>query len=94
MRIDFKADMTDAVFTRDPWTGRAELRVEGQTIELASPTQPGTHFTTSTREEWQAQIGSHDVTIVKTRPRFFGGLRRNSYIVSVEGRVVANAHGF
>ena len=71
-----------AVFFRNDWTGEAEVRVGDQVRTLQSPRDFATHFSFSTR-----------TVVQKVRPRVFGGLRANSFVVRVDGRGVAEATG-
>jgi hypothetical protein len=45
------------------------------------------------RRSWKTGTAEHDVEIVKVRPRMFGGIRPNSYTVSVDNIIVAKARG-
>jgi uncharacterized protein YbjT (DUF2867 family) len=46
-----------------------------------------------TTQKWRCEVGGHVVEVVKVRPRFVGGLRENSYIVTVDDNQVAAAAG-
>ena len=82
-----------AVFFRNDWTGEAEVRVGDQVRTLQSPRDFATHFSFSTRTVWREAFGEHTVEVQKVRPRVFGGLRANSFVVRVDGRGVAEATG-
>jgi hypothetical protein len=82
-----------AVFFRNDWTGKAEVCVGDQVRPLQSPRKLSTHFSFSTRTVWREVFGEHMIEIEKVRPRAFGGLRANSYVVRVDGQSVADATG-
>ena len=94
MRLTFQIGDASAEFTRDFWMGRAELRVGDEVLGLASPTRLGTHLSTSLRKEWRVTVGDHLVSVVKIRPLFLGGVRPNTYVISVDDRVVVEGRGF
>lgn len=93
MQIWFEVGQRTAAFRRDAVTGRAELVVDGETMMLASPLNPLTHFRIRTRKAWSRSIDGHVVTIVKDRPVLAGGIRANTYTVIVDGTEVASATG-
>jgi hypothetical protein len=93
MVINFDIAGVPAEFRRNPHTGRAELRVGDEVICPQSPYQLSTHFEFRTKRVWQRRIGEHDVEIVKTRPLMYGGIRPQSYTISVDNTVVAKATG-
>lgn len=93
MRIDFAIGEGRAEFVRHDFTGRAEVRHDGDVEPLANPWNPLTHVSLSTTHEWRCHVQGHHVSIVKVRPRLLGGLRSNAYTVRVDGLVVAQDHG-
>lgn len=93
MDISFDIAGVPAEFRRNSNTGRAELHVGDDVIRLQSPYRPSTHFDLRTRQVWRRRVGEHDVEIVKVRPRMYGGARPNSYTISVDTTVVAEATG-
>jgi hypothetical protein len=93
MRIDFDVAGVPGSFRRNAWTGTAELQVGDQSRTIRSPFQVSTHIELRTRVQWSQRIGQHEVVIVKTRPRFFGFARENSFNVIVDGVEVATATG-
>jgi hypothetical protein len=82
-----------AEFRRNPHTGRAELHVGDEVIRLQSPYQLSTQFEFRTRRVRRRRLGEHDVEIVKVRQIFSGGMRPQSYTISVDNTVVAEATG-
>jgi hypothetical protein len=93
MELLFEIEGAPARFRRDPWTGKAELRVGNDVIPLQSPADLSTHFNVSTRRVWRQRIGDHDVEIVTVRPRILGGLRSKSFTISIDSTVVAEDSG-
>lgn len=93
MEIWFEVAHRPALFRRDATTGRAELIIDGQTITLASPLNPFTHFRIGTSKKWTRSIDGRSVEIVKDRPMLVGGIRDNTYTIFVDGREVASAKG-
>ena len=93
MQLNFEIGSLPAVFYRNDWTGRAEIRVGDEKRSLQSPWRLSTHFTFGKRTVWREQFGEHTVEIEKIRPRMWGGLRANSFVVSVDGQSVAEATG-
>ena len=93
MELRFEVSGVPAVFLRNDWTGKAEVRVGDQIRPLQSPRDFSTHFSFSTRRVWREVFGEHTVEVEKVRPRAFGGLRANSFVVRVDGRSVAQATG-
>ena len=93
MELRFEIGGVPAVFLRNDWTGRAEVRVGNEVRELQSPWRLSTHFSFAKRTVWREQAGEHTVEVEKVRPRVFGGLRANSFVVRVDGQSVAEATG-
>ncbi|MFN8027839.1 MAG: hypothetical protein U0W40_16215 [Acidimicrobiia bacterium] len=93
MELRFDVDGSPAVFTRNDVTGRAELQVGDRKRVLQSPWRLSAHFSLRTRTVWREQIGDHVVEITKVRPRVYGGLQANSFVVDVDGQRVAEATG-
>ena len=93
MRIAFTAGETGAEFRRSAMTARSELRVGDEIVPLQSPFRVTAHFDIRTRTVWRRSVGDHEVEVARSRPRLFGGLRRSSYTVAVDGVIVADAIG-
>jgi hypothetical protein len=93
MQMPFQVGGQCAEFHRNPVTGRAELRVGANLVSLQSPYRLSSQFSWGTRVAWRREVGGHDVEIVKVRPRFLGGFRSNSYSISVDDLLVAQAAG-
>ncbi len=93
VQLMFEIDGKPAEYRRNPNTGRADLIVGDQVIPLQSPYSLGTHFDFKTRRAVKRTVDGHDIEVVKLRPRAVGGLRENTYTISVDGRVIAAATG-
>lgn len=93
MELGFEVGGRPALFRRDAGTGRATLTVGDEVTALASPYSPLTHLEFTTRRSWRRQVGDHVVEVTKVRPRAVGGLRTNSFTITVDGTVVAEAEG-
>jgi len=93
MQMTFEVDGQEAEFRRSAVTGRSELRVGDDVTCLQSPYHFTTHFNLKKKTVWKHRVGEHEVEIVKVRPGFLGGMRPNSFTVSVDDRVVTESHG-
>lgn len=93
MRISFDAAGTPAEFRWSSTTGDAQLQVGAKIIPLQDPLRLPTHFGLRTERAWKCRIGGHDIEILKVRPRWAGGLRKNSFTICVDSTVVAEASG-
>jgi hypothetical protein len=94
MEIPFDIAGVPAKFRRNPHTGRAELCAGDDVILLQSPYQLSTQFELRKRRVWRRRVGEHDVEIVKVRSMMpYGGARAQSFTISVDNKVVAEATG-
>jgi hypothetical protein len=94
MKISFDIAGVPAEFRRSPFTNRTELRVGDDVILLQSPYHPSGWFEFRSKRAWRRRIGEHDVEIVKVRSMgMYGGARPQSYTISVDNTVVAEATG-
>ncbi len=93
VKLEFSVDGQSATFTRNATTGRAELHAGSAAVVLQSPYRLATHFSFRTQRAWQVRVDSHNIEIVKSRPRLWAGFRANSFSVAVDGVVVATATG-
>ena len=84
----------DVVIERNWFTGSFTWKANGKTHEIKSPLAVGTHFAIDTKDDYSVAIAEHLVEIEHSRPRVFGGLRPQRYIVKVDGNVVADRTGF
>jgi len=97
MKIEFTIpdpQPIQVVIERNWFTGSFTCTANGQSQEMRSPLDIRTHFNIATTNNYTMQIGEHTVEVGHTRPRFFGGLRPQTYIVKVDGRLVAEQTGF
>lgn len=82
---------------RDSFTGRFQCFANGRAYELKSPLALGTHFNFRTVHNYRVEVpeaGKHVIEIEHRRPRFFGGLRPQRYIVKVDGNLAADETGY
>jgi hypothetical protein len=93
MQISFAVGGVPSMFRRNPWTGRADLQVGDGIVPLQNPMSLSTHYNVHAKLVWQHSVAGHEVEIVRVRPRFFGGLRPNSFTIVVDGSVVAQVTG-
>lgn len=87
----------DVEIDRNWFTGSFTCKANGRKHEIKSPLALGTHFALATTHNYTVEIGEitkHLIEIEHTRPRFFGGLRPQRYIVKVDGSLVADQTGF
>src|SRR5215475_8725174 len=94
MQIEFTLDGAVAEFRRNWFTGRAELRIDGNVELLQSPLDPGTHFQLSLTRRWVRQYKGRDVVIEVIRPLLVAGFRPQTYRVFVDGACVAERRGY
>jgi hypothetical protein len=93
MLIHFTVGETPAEFQRNALTGSADLKLDQKIVKLQDPFKFSTHFQLRQTKSWTTEADGHDITIVKRGPRFVSGFRTNSFTVSVDGEVVAEASG-
>jgi hypothetical protein len=93
VEIAFSVGARVATFRRSGMTGRAEIVVDNEVLPLQSPYKLGTHWSFKTARRWRCRVGEHDVEVAMNRPRMFGGARPKSFVVSVDGKVVAEHAG-
>ena len=100
MKINFTIDGPEPIrveLTRDWFTGSFKCRANGKEQEIKSPLELGTHFSFATTHDYQVAVGDPPnrlIEIEHSRPRFFGGLRPQRYIVRVDGEVVFDKTGY
>jgi hypothetical protein len=93
MLIRFTVGDVPAEFRRNPVTGKAEMELGEDVVALQDPLRFSTHFQLKTAQSWTTSADGHEITIVKRRPRWVGGFRKNAFTVSVDGAAVAQASG-
>jgi hypothetical protein len=100
MKITFRIDgppPLEVELERDPFFGTFTCRVNGKKEEIRSPLELGTHFSLATSHHFEIGVGEppqHLIEIEHSRPRWFGGLRPQRYIVKVDGEQVADRTGY
>jgi hypothetical protein len=93
MQINFTVGDAPAEFLYSSATGKAELRLGQETIELQNPLRLSSQFSFSQTKSWTTEAAGHAVAIVKQRPVLAAGFRKSSFTVSVDGDVVAEVTG-
>ena len=81
------------MFRRSSVTGRADLLVGDEVVALQNPYRVSTHFAFKTERRWNVSVSGRDIEVVKGRPIFLAGIRKNSFAVLVDGQLVAEATG-
>jgi hypothetical protein len=94
MQLTFSIDGTPAVLNRNWFTAGASLVVGAQTIPLASPWDPFTHFSLKLSRTWHVDALGHHIAIEKIRPPFFAGFLPHTYRVQVDGKLIAEQSGY
>ena len=100
MRINFTIPDPSPInveIKRDWFTGSFKCIANGKEYEIKSPYDLGTHFAISTTNNYTVEVGDetkHRIEIEHSRPRFFGGLRPQRYIVKVDGELAEDQTGF
>ena len=97
MKIEFMIRDPQAikvVIERNWFTGSFTCSANGRSHEIKSPVALGTHFDIATEHSYTVNIGNHLIEIEHSRPRFFGGLRPQRYVVKVDGELMADQTGF
>jgi hypothetical protein len=90
VKVQFDVDGQPCEARRDSFTGKVELQVGDEVIQLQSPKNLGTHFALfKLRREWHHRIRDHDIVVEWQRPLLLPILRPNSLRVVVDGRLVA-----
>ena len=84
----------EVAIKRNWFTGSFTCVANGTEYEIKSPYNLGTHFAISTKHDYVIHIGDHVIEIEHSRPRFFGGLRPQRYVVKVDGKLIADRTGF
>jgi hypothetical protein len=90
MELAFEVGGRHATFRRDPWMGSADLEVADEVVRLQSPLRLSTHFNRWTTRCWRQSFGGRQVEVVMQRPRVFGGFRKKTFTVRVDGTVVVH----
>jgi hypothetical protein len=94
MQIDHIIDGKHVIFTRNWFTGRAYLSIDGLGITLQSQWNLGTHFSVRLRRAWVCHVGERILLIEKQRPMLFAGIRPQIYRLFVDGELSAERRGY
>ncbi len=100
MKFSFYVGKTEKCrveFSRNPFSGRVTVTVDGESTTLRSPWNPSTHFSPRLTRRYQFTVGDqekYEVVIKEERPLLYAGLRRPKYRALVDGSLVAEHYGF
>jgi len=94
VEIRFFVSGTPVTLTRDWLLGGMKLVTARGSIWLQHPLNPFTHFSFSLTKSWKKEIDGHTVVVEKSRPMLAAGLRQQSYMVYVNGELVATSTGY
>ena len=84
-------------FSRNWFTGRASVNLDGESTTLKSPFKLSTHFSFQRVNRYECTVGrrpTHKVVIEHERPLLFGGFWPNTYRVFVDGSLAEEHCGF
>jgi hypothetical protein len=94
LRIDQEIAGKRVVFTRNWFTGRARLFVDGVGVTLQTPWDAATHFSLTSNRKWDCQVDEHTLLIEKIRPILLAGARPHTYRLYLNGNLVLERHGY
>lgn len=77
MQINFTVGDAPAEFAYSSTTGKAELKLGEESIELQNPLSPSSQFSFRQTKSWTTQTGGHEVTVVRQRPLWVSGFRKS-----------------
>ncbi len=81
-------------FSRNWFTGRCILHTGTRDAVLQSSLNPFTHYSMKLKRQWHFSVEDHAVIIEKERPLLLAGLRRQTYRVFVDGKLVVERSGY
>jgi len=93
MQIDFTVGDKPAEFLYSSTTGKAELKLGQEIVELQNPLRLSSQFSLHQAKSWTTETDGHAIAVVKQRPLLVAGFRKSSFTVSVDGEVVAEVAG-
>jgi len=99
MKIEFTIGTTekiDVVIEKDWLTGGFTCTANGQVHTLRKPSESGTRSGLLLREVYTVEVGTTEkqvITIEHKGPFLFAAIRPHEYIVTVDGKVVAEYRG-
>jgi hypothetical protein len=100
MKISFEVGSRERhrlVFTRNWFTGRMTLSVDGEPATLQSPWDPSTHYNLTLVKNYEVKVGDpevHSVRIEHTRPLILAGMRPHTYRVFADDQLLVKRHGY
>ncbi|WP_114999012.1 hypothetical protein [Xanthomonas campestris] len=94
MELNFKVGTIPAKLTRGWFFGGMKVITAGGVVWLQHPLSPSTHFSFQTKSSWEVEVEGQKVRVEKIRPLMMAGLRAQSYMVYVDGSLVASDQGY
>lgn len=93
MQINFVVDGRQVAYTRDNFTGTAQILTPDGPFEIDNALNPLTHFSLKLVKNSVCRVYNSEVRIEKTRPLLFAGFRSSKYRIFVNNVLVAEAEG-
>ena len=94
MTIETNISGKRVIFSRNWFTGRASISVDGIGVMLQSPWDLRTHYSTSLMRTWGCYVGERYMLIEMKRPLLFAGLRRHTFRFCVDGQPILERKGY
>lgn len=94
MHIELTIDGQDVTFSRNWFTGRTQLTVDGWKINLVDPYDAATHLNFDLTKTYKAFVGTHILEIEHKRPLLFAGFRPQRYRFLLDGKLIAERKGY
>ncbi|GAA4149868.1 hypothetical protein GCM10022217_02300 [Chryseobacterium ginsenosidimutans] len=88
MKVNLEINNQTIEFERNWFTGSFTYTTNGVRKTLDSALNPFTHFSVQLSRAYEVQIGESVITVIKTRPLFFAGLRTHNYKFYVDKNLV------
>jgi hypothetical protein len=88
MKTNLEINNQTIEFERNWFTGSFTYTINGVKKTLDSALNPFTHFSVHLSRAYELQIENSIVTVIKTRPLFFAGLRTHNYKFYVDKNLV------
>jgi hypothetical protein len=97
MKFDLDLDnapKTHISFYRNWFTGRLEIKANGELVASRSVLNPLTHFSVNLTRTYSFVVDGEEITVVKVRPLLFAGFRPHKYVVLRQGVQIAEYQGY
>ena len=89
MRTEFAVDGVPVTLTYNWFFGGLSLKHPDGVVKLQRAANPSTHFSVARKRVFTQSFRGHQITIVKTRARFFPGFRPHDWEISVDDTVIS-----